>query len=131
LHQFTRADYSAAGTSDPAEGDIVSISSAGNWYVKLAPDNQASRLGRVTKLVKTGASAAVGECVVEWLDCERVVACATDDLSTVTLLNSLIKDGNTTVVNNFDAGATTGPIIAVSKSGTSGAGTAMGMVFGL
>lgn len=125
IAQFTRADYSAAGTSDPAAGDIVTVSATGNWYVKLAPDDTAIRLGRITKLVSTGASAAVGKCVVEWLDVERLVVVDTDDLSTVTLGNSCIKDGNTTILNNFDAGATTGPLVAIAKSGTSGAGTVL------
>lgn len=125
LCQFTRVDYTAAGTSDPAEGDIVAISSTGNFYVKIAADNATGRLGRVTKLVATGASSAVGQCVVEWLDVERFVAVACDDATTMTLANSAIKDGNTTVVNNFDGLATTGPLVIVAKSGTSGAITAL------
>lgn len=112
LMQFTRSDFTAAGTSDPAEGDIVTLgSTAGNYYIKMAADNATGRLGRVTKLVKTGASGAVGQCVVEWLDVQAFVAVACDDATTATLGNSTIKDGNTTVANNFDGGATTGPLV--------------------
>ena len=41
----------------------------------------------------------MGYLTVEWLDAVRVVVLDTDDLSTVTLCNSAIKDGVTTVVN--------------------------------
>lgn len=125
LCQFTQADYTAAGTSDPAAGDIVTLSTTGNYYVKIAPDDTAIRLGRVVAVAKIGASAAVGTVVVEWLDIERFVSVDTDDLSTVTRGNSAIKDGNTTVLNNFDAGATTGPLVVWAKSGTAGAGTCL------
>lgn len=127
--QFTRADYTAAGLTDPAEGDIVTLSATGNFFVKIAPDNQTGRMGRVTRLEETGASGATGKCVVEWFDIIAAVKLNTDDLTTVTLGNSLIKDGNTTVLDNWDAGATTGTIIAWAKSGTAAvAGTVLGMV---
>jgi hypothetical protein len=126
LCQFTQADYSAAGTSDPAAGDIVTFSTTGNYYVALAADNTTARFGRVVKVEKSGASAAVGTVVVEWLDVERFVAVDCDDMSTMTLGNSAIKDGNTTVVNNFDALAATGPLVVWAKSSTAAvAGTAL------
>lgn len=131
LCQFTQVDYTAAGTSDPAVGDYVTWSATGNWYVKIAPDNTVGKMGRVTKLEKTGASSAVGQCVVEWFDLLAVVSLETDDLSTVTLGNSVIKDGNTTVLANVDAGAATGNMIAVAKSGTSGAGQVAAAVHAL
>jgi hypothetical protein len=43
----------------------------------------------------------------------------------VTLGNSAIKDGDTSVASNFDAGASTGPLVVWAKSGTSGAGTCL------
>jgi hypothetical protein len=70
-----------------------------------------------------------GFVTVEWLDAVRILELATDDLSTVTRGNSAIKDGDTTVANNFDAGATTGNLIVVAKSGTSGAGTFAAVLF--
>lgn len=124
---YTLTDYSAAGTVDAAVGDIVMFSTTGDWYVKLAADDTTKRMGQVEK-VEQAAGSGVGYLVIRWLDIVRFVVVATDDLSTVTLGNSLIKDGNTTVVNNFDAGSTTGSIIAVAKSGTSGAGTVVGAV---
>lgn len=127
----TLADYTAGGTATPAVDDIVTLSSTGNHYVKIAPDDTTKRLGRVVKIETAPVSTTVGYISVEWLDINRFVECATDDLSTVTLGNSLIKDGNTTVVNNFDAGSTTGNIIAWAKSGTSGAGTVLGAVVSL
>lgn len=131
LCQFTRADYTAAGTTDPAVGDYVTWSATGNWYVKIVPDNQVGKMGRVTKLEKSGASGAVGECVVEWFDLLTIVSLETDDLTTITLGNSCIKDGNTTVLANVDAGASTGNFIAVAKSGTSGAGQVAAAVHAL
>jgi len=125
---YTLADYTAAGTYDGEVGDIVMFSTAGNHYVKIAADDTTKRLGRVQKVEKAAVSTAVGYLVVDWFDVHRFVECTTDDLSTVTLGNSLIKDGNTTVVDNFDAGASTGSIIAIAKSGTAGAGTALGAV---
>jgi hypothetical protein len=128
LMTYTLADYTAAGTTAAAENDIVTFSTTGNHSVAIAPDNQALRLGRVKKVELAAADTAAGFLTVEWLDVERFVAVDTDDLATVTLGNALIKDGNTTVKNNFDAGSTTGAIIAVAKSGTSGAGTVWGAV---
>jgi hypothetical protein len=128
---YTLADYSAGGTYAGAASDLVTFSTTGNHYVKLAPDNQASRLGRVKSILKAASGTEVGYLTVEWLDVTRFVACDTDDLTTITLGDSLIKDGNTAVYNNFDAGATTGIIIAIAKSGTSGAGTVLGAVCAL
>lgn len=129
LHACTLADYTAAGTTTPVVGDIVTPSSAGNWYVKRAADNATKRLGEVRKIELDPTGSAVGYLVVEWFDAERVVEVDTDDATTVTLLNSLIKDGDTTVADNFDAGATTGPIVAVSKAAASGATKIYGIVF--
>jgi hypothetical protein len=110
----TLADYTAGGVTQPAVGDIVTNS---------APDNDVSFFGRVIKIEKAPAGSEPGRLVIEWLDVIRFVELTTDDLSTVTLGNAAIKDGDTTVGNNFDAGATTGNLIVVSKSGASGAGT--------
>lgn len=118
LCAYTLATYSAAGTTAPADGDIVTFTTTNNRVV-LAPDNTTGILGRVKGAPNT-TDLTVN---VEWLDIYAFVELATDDLSTVTLLNAMIKDGNTTVVNNFDAGATTGNLKAIAKSGTSGAGT--------
>jgi hypothetical protein len=125
----TLADYTAAGTTTPVVGDIVTPTSTGNWYVARAGDDVTKRLGRVTKIDLAPVSTALGYITVEWLDAIRVCELDTDDLSTVTLLDSAIKDGDTTVANNFDAGSTTGNLIVVSKSGTSGAGTIAAMLF--
>lgn len=125
----TLADYTAAGTTTPVVGDIVATSTTGNWYVSRAADNATKKLGRVTKVDLAPAGTALGYVVVEWLDAIRVVVLDTDDLSTVTLGNSAIKDGDTTVANNFDALSTTGNLIVVAKSGTSGAGTVAAMLF--
>jgi hypothetical protein len=124
----TLADYTVAGTTTPAVDDIVTFSTTGNHYVARAADNTVSKLGRVKKIETAPVSTDLGYLTVEWLDVVRFVAVDTDDLSTVTLGDSLIKDGNTTVANNFDAGATSGNIIAIAKSGTSGAGTVLGAV---
>jgi len=119
----TLADYTAGGTTSPAVDDIVTNSATGNWYVKRAPDNDVAFLGRVVKIEKAPVGTEQGRVLIEWLDVIRFVELSTDDLSTVTLGNAAIKDGDTTVANNFDAGGTTGNLIVVSKSGTSGAGT--------
>lgn len=125
----TLTDYTAAGTTTPVVGDIVTPSATGNWYVKRAADNDTKKLGRVTKIDLAPAGSALGALTVEWLDAIRVLELDTDDLATCTLLNSAIKDGDTAVANNFDAGAATGNLIVVSKSGTSGAGTMAAMLF--
>jgi len=119
LCAYTLATYSAAGTAPPADGDIVTFSSGANNRVVLAPDNTVGLLGRVKGAPNT-TDLTVN---VEWLDVYAFVELATDDLSTVTLGNAAIKDGNTTVVNNFDGGATTGNLKIVALSGSSGAGT--------
>lgn len=122
----TLADYTVAGTTTPVIGDIVTPTTTGNHYVARAPDNQTKLLGRVTKIELAPLSTALGYLVVEWLDVERFVVVDCDDMTTMTLLNSAIKDGATTVANNFDAGSTTGPLIVVAKSGTAAAaGTAV------
>lgn len=128
LMATTLAVYTVAGTTTPVVGDIVTFDSGGNHYVARAADNVTKRIGRVTKIELAPVSTSVGYLVVEWLDVVRFVSVDTDDQSTVTLLNSLIKDGSTAVANNFDAGATTGNIIAIAKSATSGAGTVLGAV---
>jgi hypothetical protein len=125
LMAYTLADYTVAGTYAGAATDIVTLSTTGNHYVKIAPDNTAKLIGRVSSVALAASGTAVGYLVVEWLDIERFVVCDTDDLSSVTLGNSVIKDGATTVYNNFDAASTTGILIAVAKSGTSGAGTVL------
>jgi hypothetical protein len=112
-HTYTLASYSAAGATAPAEGDIVSFSSGADDRVVLAPDNTTGGFGRVI-----GKPNTVDLTVdVEWLDVYAFVELDTDDATSVTLGNSLIKDGNTTVVNNFDGGAAAGNLIAISKGG--------------
>jgi hypothetical protein len=123
LAQCTLADYTVAGTTTPAVGDIVTNSTTGNWYVARAPDNDTSFLGKVVKIEKAPTGTAIGQLVIEWLDVVRFLKLDTDDLSTVTLGNAAIKDGDTSVANNFDAGASTGNLKVWAKSGTSGAGT--------
>lgn len=129
-HRCTLADYTAGGATAPAVGDIVTPSGTGNWYVKRQANDVTKRMGEIIKIELAPSGSDEGLVVVEWFDAIRVVEVDTDDLSTVTLGNSLIKDGDTTVADNFDAGSTTGPIVAVSKSGASGAGTVCGLVFG-
>jgi hypothetical protein len=119
LCAYTLATYSAAGTTPPADGDIVTFSSGADNRVVLAPDNTVGMLGRVKGAPNT-TDLTVN---VEWFDIYAFVELTTDDLSTITLGDAVIKDGNTTVVNNFDAGATTGNLKAIAKSGSSGAGT--------
>jgi hypothetical protein len=124
----TLADYTAGGTTQPAVDDIVTNSATGNWFVKRAPDNDTGFLGKVVKVEKAPSGASEGRLLIEWFDVIRFVELTTDDLSTVTLGNAAIKDGDTTVANNFDAGASTGNLVVVSKSGTSGAGTLVAAV---
>ncbi len=128
LAQCTLADYTVAGTTTPVVGDIVTNSTTGNWYVARAPDNDVSFLGRVLKIEKAPSGSALGQLVIEWIDVVRFVKLDTDDLSTVTLGNAAIKDGDTSVANNFDAGASTGNLKVWAKSGTSGAGTILAAV---
>lgn len=117
---YTLATYTAAGTAAPAKGDIVSNGTGANDQVVIAADNTANAiLGRV----KTAGNTTDLTCDVEWLNVLGFAELTIDDLSTATLGNAAIKDGNTTVVDNFDAGAAVGNLIVVSKSGTSGAGT--------
>ncbi len=122
LCQYTLADYTAAGTNAGAEGDIVTISVTGNWYVTIQANNATEVFGEVVKVVKAASGSAVGLLAVRWLDVIRFVAVTTDDMTTVTLGNAAIKDGDTTVVDNFDAGATTGRLKVVAKSAAAGAG---------
>jgi hypothetical protein len=129
-HACTLADYSAAGTTTPVVGDVVTVSATGNWFVKRAGDGVTKRLGIVRKIELAPVSTATGYVDVEWLDANRVVEVDTDDATTVTLGNSLITDGDTTVAHNFDAGATTGPIVAVALAAAAGATKAYGLVFG-
>ena len=131
LMSYTLADYAAAGTYAGAVGDIVTFSSTGNWYCKIAPDDTTKRLGVVRKVEKAAAGTNLGYLVVEWFDIYKFVKLTTDDLATCTLGNAAIKDGNTTVYDNFDAGATTGNLVVVAKSGTSGAGTIVAAVVAL
>lgn len=130
LHSYTLTDYTAAGTTAAVVGDIVEVSSNANWAVKVAADDLTKRMGEVTKIELAASGSDTGYLVVSWLDAIRVVEVDSDDASTCTLANSLIKDGNTTVKDNFDAGSTTGPIVCVSKSAASGAIKAYGLVFG-
>lgn len=121
LCNYSLASYTAGGTQAPVDGDVVTFSSGADWRVVRAPDNTVGLLGRVK-----GAPNTIDLTVnVEWLDVIGFVMLPTDDLSTVTLGNSAIKDGNTTVAANWDAGATTGNFIVIEKSGTSGAGFIM------
>lgn len=121
LASYTLADYTAAGTTAAAVGDIVTFSSTGNFYVKVCPDNQVSKFGQVTKIEKAASGTAVGYLVVEWLDVVRFVEVDCDDATSMTLANSAIKDGDTTVKDNFDGGAATGNLVIWAKSATSGA----------
>lgn len=136
LHAYTLADYTVAGTTaavardGDTPGDLVTVSSTGNWYVKRPGDGVTKRLGEVVKVEVAASGSAVGYLVVEWIDADRVKEVASDDATTVTLGNSLITDGDTSVSHNFDAGSTTGPIVCVSKSAASGAIKAYGLVFG-
>ena len=130
LHSYKLADYTAAGTYAGAVGDIVTVSSDHNWAVEIAGDDTTKRLGEVTKIELAASGTAAGYLMVRWFDAMRVVEVDSDDATSCTLGNSLIKDGDTTVEDNFDAGATTGPIVCVSKSATSGAIKAYGLVFG-
>lgn len=129
LHAFTLADYTAAGTTAAVVGDIVTPSVTGNWYVTRAADNATKRLGRVTKIELAGSGTDLGYVVVSWIDAIRVVELDCDDATTVTLINSLIKDGDTSVANNVDAPSTTGGILCVSKSAAAGAIKVYGLVF--
>ncbi len=120
LHTYTLATYTAAGTSAPAAGDYVQNGTAANDAVVIAANDGTNvMIGRV----KAAANTTDLTCVVEWLNVFAFVELPIDDLSTATLGNAAIKDGATTVVANFDAGAAVGNMIVVSKSGTSGAGT--------
>src|SRR4051794_36005280 len=103
LNACTLADYAASGTTAPVVDDVVTVSTTGNWYVKRAPDNTTGKLGKVTKVELAPAGTALGYVAVEWLDAIRVVELTTDDLATCTLGNSAIKDGDTSVADNFDA----------------------------
>ena len=123
LCAYTLVDYTAAGTTAAAVDDVVVFSTTGNWYVKRAPDNAVSFFGKVVKIEKAAVGTAVGYVMVEWYDVVRFVRLTTDDLATCTLGNAAIKDGDTTVADNFDAGGTTGNLKVVAKSGTAGAGT--------
>ena len=117
---YTLATYTAAGTAAPAAGDIVIADSGANSRVVMAADNDIGNLGigRVKRANTTDLTV-----VVEWFNVYAVVELTTDDVTTATRGNSAIKDGNTTVVDNFDAGATSGNMIVWALSGTAGAGT--------
>lgn len=121
LHVCTLTDYTAAGTTVPVVGDIVEHSTTGNWYVKRAADDLTGRMGEITKIELAPSGSDLGYVVVSWFDALRIVELDCDDATTATLGNAAIKDGNTTVADNFDAGATTGNMKVVAKSGTSGA----------
>jgi hypothetical protein len=121
----TLADYTAGGTAAPAVGDYVTFSSTGDWYVKVCPDTTSQLIGVVTKVELAPAGSAVGYVDVEWVDVLGFRTLPVLDLSESTRGNSAIKDGDTTVVADFNATATTGKLVVVAKSGTSGAGTVM------
>lgn len=118
-HVYTLATYTAAGTTTPAVGDIVSNSTGANDRVARAPDDSANvMLGRVKAVNTTDLTVDV-----EWINVFAFVELPIDDLATATLGNAAIKDGDTTVAANVDAGAGVGNLIVVAKSGTAGAGT--------
>ena len=121
LCEYTLATYTAAGTSAPADGDIVSFTTTNNRVV-ITPDDTTG-VNECIGRVKGAPNTTDLTVNVEFLNVLAFVELATDDLSTCTVANAAIKDGNTTVVNNFDAGSTTGPLKVVAKSGTAGAGT--------
>lgn len=117
-HTYTLATYTAAGTTAPAAGDYVQNGTGANDAVVVAANNGTNVvIGRVKSVNTTDLT-----CDVEWLNVFAFVELPIDDLSTATLGNAAIKDGDTTVLANFDAGAGVGNLIVVSKSGTSGAG---------
>ncbi len=118
LAHYTLATYSAAGTAPPADGDIVSPTTTNNRVV-LAPDDSVglNGLGRV----KGAPNTTDLTIFVEWFNVYAVVELDCDDATTATINNSAIKDGATTVVNNFDAGAAVGNLVVWAKSGTAGA----------
>lgn len=118
-HTYTLATYTAAGTTTPAVGDIVTNGTGANDAVVRCPDDGTTRMiGRVKAVNTTDLTVDV-----EWLNVLGFVELTTDDEATVTLGNAAIKDGNTTVADNFDAGAAVGNFIVVSKSAAAGAGT--------
>ena len=129
VHPCTLADYTAGGVTTPAVDDIVIISAGGNWYVKEAADDDTKRIGRITKVELAPAGTAVGYVVVEWLDAIRVVRVAVDDLTQTAITKSAILDGVGSA-GNFDAAATTGPLVVAAESAASGAGTVDCIVFG-
>jgi len=118
LCNYTLASYSAAGTRTPTAGDIV-VFTTSNRRVVLAPDNDIGNTGIGRVVGDVNASDLTVQ--VEWLNIVAFVELDTDDAATVTLGNSCIKDGNTTVVNNFDGGAAAGNLVAVALSATTGA----------
>lgn len=118
LCDYTLATYTAGGTTAPADGDYVMFTTA-NWrVVRWADDDTgATGVGRV----KGNPNTTDLRVTVEWFNIFAFVNLECDDATTVTLCNSCIKDGNTTVAANVDAGAASGNLIAVNKSATSGA----------
>ena len=115
---YTLATYTAAGTTVPAVGDIVSFSSgANNRVVRAANDGSNVAIGRVKSVNTVDLTVAV-----EWLNVFAFVSLPCDDVGTSPLGNAAIKDGDTTVAANFDAGAALGNMIVVGESVASGAG---------
>lgn len=125
LCNYVLANYTAAGTVAPVDGDLVTFGTAGPWQVVRLPDNQGSKIGRV----KGNPNTVDLTVNVEWLDCLGFVKLNADDLSAVTLGNSAIKHGNTTVANYVDAAAGTGNLIVVEKSAATGAGWIICAIF--
>jgi hypothetical protein len=131
MHAFTLADYTGGGTTVPVVGGIVTPSATGNYYVKAAANNDTHRLGVIVKIELAASGTARGYCVVKWLDAIRVVQVPTDDVSTTALLQSAIVDGTDGNDGNYDAAATTGPLVVIAETaGTGTTGTLDCLVFG-
>lgn len=131
MHACTLADYTAGGTTVPEVDDIVTPSAGGNYYVKAAADDATKRLGIIRKVELAPSGTAPGYVVVEWLDAVRVVQVPTDDVGTTALIQSAIVDGTNGSVGNFDAGATTGPLVVIAEvAGTGTTGVLDCLVFG-
>lgn len=129
-HACTLADYTAGGTTTPEVDDIVTPSAGGNYYVKAAADDATKRLGRIVKVDKAPTGTAVGYVTVEWLDAIRVVQVPTDDVGTTALIQSAIVDGTNGSAGNFDAGATTGPLVVIAEVANGTPGLLDCLVFG-
>lgn len=111
---YTLATYTAGGVYVPTVGDYVQFSNAANSLVVMAADSATNiAIGRVVAVNTTDLTV-----LVEWLNVWSFVKLPCDDMTTITLGNAVIKDGNTTVPANFDGGAAVGNMIAIDKSST-------------